>query len=237
VTGEKGHLREAVRPTYHDAHGCELVVFNVEGLSSDPKLETAMSMVIANAMAGRASGRSGQPSVTVLDECWFLLDLLCSRLKLWQLFRTARKGTPSVWGIRKDARRLRRHRLPANPYGPGIVKNTSTKIVGPQPGDVSTLINHLSLNDVAVGEIKRFSAPRKGKERRGAARHRRESGDHANDPNRSDARGVLVCTTFPRERRVSALVLGQERRPATARLYNGTGREVSFGAGGRGAAP
>src|SRR5262249_16812812 len=42
--------------------------FNVEGLSSDPKLETAMSMLIANAMAERASGKTGQPSVTVLDE-------------------------------------------------------------------------------------------------------------------------------------------------------------------------
>src|ERR1017187_9197005 len=40
--------------------------FNVEGLSSDPKLETAMSMLIAHAMAERASGRSGQPSVTGL---------------------------------------------------------------------------------------------------------------------------------------------------------------------------
>ena len=48
--------------------------FNVEGLGSDPHLETAMSMLIANAMAERASGRSGQPSITVLDECWSLLD-------------------------------------------------------------------------------------------------------------------------------------------------------------------
>src|ERR1700704_4266146 len=48
--------------------------FNVEGLGSDPHLETAMSMLIANAMAERASGRSGQPRITVLDECWSLLD-------------------------------------------------------------------------------------------------------------------------------------------------------------------
>src|SRR5437773_12072311 len=34
--------------------------FNIEGLSS---LETAMSMLIANATAERASGRSGQPSI------------------------------------------------------------------------------------------------------------------------------------------------------------------------------
>src|SRR5437660_8184345 len=48
--------------------------FNVEGLSSDPRLETAMSILIASAMAARANGKTGQPSITVLDECWFLLD-------------------------------------------------------------------------------------------------------------------------------------------------------------------
>jgi len=48
--------------------------FDIEGLKSDPTLETAMSMVIANAVADRASGRTGQPSITVLDECWALLD-------------------------------------------------------------------------------------------------------------------------------------------------------------------
>ena len=48
--------------------------FNVEGLSSDPRLETAMSMLIATAMAARAAGKTGRPSISVLDECWFLLD-------------------------------------------------------------------------------------------------------------------------------------------------------------------
>jgi hypothetical protein len=33
-------------------------------------LKTAMTMAIANAVADRGSGRTGQPSITVLDECW-----------------------------------------------------------------------------------------------------------------------------------------------------------------------
>ena len=41
--------------------------FDVEGLSSDPQLETAMSMVIAHAVSERTSGKTGQPSITVLD--------------------------------------------------------------------------------------------------------------------------------------------------------------------------
>ena len=64
--------------------------FNIEGLSSDPTLETAMSMLIANATAERASGRSGQPSITVLDECWALLDSPTLAPEVVQLFRTAR---------------------------------------------------------------------------------------------------------------------------------------------------
>ena len=32
--------------------------FNVEGLTNDPKLESAMSMIIAHAMSERASGRT-----------------------------------------------------------------------------------------------------------------------------------------------------------------------------------
>jgi len=73
--------------------------FDVEGLSSDPQLETAMSMVIAHAVSERASGKTGQPSITVLDECWALLDSPSLAPEVVQLFRTARKRYGSVWGI------------------------------------------------------------------------------------------------------------------------------------------
>jgi type IV secretory pathway VirB4 component len=62
-------------------------------------VHAAMSMMIANAMAERASGKSGQPSVTVLDECWSLLDSPVLAPEVVQLFRTARKRNSSVWGI------------------------------------------------------------------------------------------------------------------------------------------
>src|SRR5437879_1085043 len=73
--------------------------FNVEGLSEDPRLETAMSMLVAAAMASRAAGKSGRPSVSVLDECWFLLDSPSLAPEVVQLYRTARKRNSSVWGI------------------------------------------------------------------------------------------------------------------------------------------
>jgi hypothetical protein len=137
--------------------------FNVEGLSSDPKLETAMSMLIAHAMAERASGRSGQPSVTVLDECWSLLDSPTLAPEVVQLFRTARKRNSSVWGISQTLEDFVGTSMQPRPHGPGIVKNANTKLIGQQPGDLSTIQNQLHLNEVALGAIKRFSSPQKGR--------------------------------------------------------------------------
>ena len=137
--------------------------FNIEGLSSDSRLETAMSMLIANAMAERASGQSGQMSITVLDECWALLDSPVLAPEVVQLFRTARKRNSSVWAISQTLEDFVGTEKQPRLHGPGIVKNSTTKIIGQQPGDVSPLIDHLGLNRVALNEIKRFAAPRKGR--------------------------------------------------------------------------
>jgi type IV secretory pathway VirB4 component len=137
--------------------------FNVEGLSSDPKLETAMSMLIANAMAERASGKTGQPSITVLDECWSLLDSPTLAPEVVQLFRTARKRNSSVWGISQTLEDFVGTHSQPRPHGPGIVKNANTKLIGQQPGDLSTIETQLHLNDVALSAIKRFSSPQKGR--------------------------------------------------------------------------
>jgi type IV secretory pathway VirB4 component len=137
--------------------------FNVEGLSSDAHLETAMSMLIANAMAERASGKTGQPSVTVLDECWSLLDSPVLAPEVVQLFRTARKRNSSVWGISQTLEDFVGTSTEPRPHGPGIVKNSHTKLIGQQPGDMSALEKQLHLNEVALSAIKRFNAPQKGR--------------------------------------------------------------------------
>jgi hypothetical protein len=137
--------------------------FNIEGLSSDSRLETAMSMLIAQAMSERASGRSGQPAITVLDECWALLESPVLADCVVQLFRTARKRGASVWGISQTIEDFVGTRQRPKEHGAGILRNTSVKVIGQQPGDVSPLVEYLALNEVALGEIKRFSAPRKGR--------------------------------------------------------------------------
>ena len=78
-----------------------------------------MSMMIAHAMQERASGRTGQHSITVLDECWSLLDSQVLAPEVVQLFRTARKRGGSVWGISPDAGRLCWHRIAAAHPRPG----------------------------------------------------------------------------------------------------------------------
>lgn len=175
--------------------------FNVEGLSSDPRLETAMSMLIATAMAARATGKTGQPSITVLDECWFLLDSPALAPEVVQLFRTARKRNSSVWGISQTVEDFVGTESQPRMHGPGILKNASTKIIGQQPGDVSALNNHLYLNAVAVGQVKQFGAPRKGR----SAEVLLVIGEKAETTQTirivPTPLSYWICTTFPRERK------------------------------------
>lgn len=175
--------------------------FNVEKLGSDPRLETAMSMVIANAVSERAAGKSGQPSITVLDECWFLLDSPALAPEVVQLFRTARKRNSSVWGISQALEDFVGTETEPRPHGPGILKNASTKIVGKQQGSAGALAEHLYLNSTAIAEIKAFGAPRKGQ----GAEALLVIGEKAETtqtirivPTPID---YWICTTYARERR------------------------------------
>jgi hypothetical protein len=162
-TGEKGIYSKLFdRPTTISLDNPWLF-FNVEQLADDPRLETAMSLLIAHATSQRASGKTGQPSITVLDECWFLLDSPVLAPEVVQLFRTARKRNSSVWGISQTAEDFVGSESKPRLHGAGIVKNSSIKIVGQQPGDMTALREHLHLNATALNQIKHFSAPRKGR--------------------------------------------------------------------------
>ena len=162
-TGDKGvYAKLFDRPTTISLDNPWLF-FNVEQLSDGPRLETAMSLLIAHATARRASGKDGRRSITVLDECWFLLDSPVLAPEVVQLFRTARKRNASVWGISQTAEDFVGTESNPRVHGAGIVKNSTTKIIGQQPGDMTALREHLHLNDTALNQIKHFSAPIKGK--------------------------------------------------------------------------
>jgi type IV secretory pathway VirB4 component len=206
--------------------------FNVEGLSSDPKLEIAMSMLIAHAMSERSSSRSGQPSITVLDECWSLLDSPTLAPEVVQLFRTARKRNSSVWGISQTLEDFVGTPMQPRLHGPGIVKNANTKLIGQQPGDLSTIANQLHLNDVALTAIKRFSSPQKGR----YAEMLLVIGEKSETtqtvrlvPTPID---YWICTTYPRERIYRSWFLGKHQRRPLFESYEHLAQEFPQGLAG-----
>src|SRR5216683_1245259 len=136
--------------------------FNVEKLKDDPRLERAMSLLIAHTATYRASGSTGQPSIVMLDECWALLESPILASVVVQLFRTARKRNASVWGISQTPEDFVGTPDRPNVHGAGIVKNATTKIIGKQPGDMTVLREHVHLNETALNQIKTFAHPKKG---------------------------------------------------------------------------
>jgi len=228
-TGEKGIYAKLFDEHTTMRLDSNWLFFNVEGLSSDPKLETAMSMLIANAVGSRSGERTGQPSITVLDECWFLLDSPTLAPEVVQLFRTARKRNASVWGISQTVEDFVGTEFQPREHGPGILKNASTKIIGQQPGDMSPLVNHLYLNPVALNEVKRFSAPRKGE----SADALLVLGEKAETtqtirivPTTVD---YWICTTYPRERRYRAWVLKKLSDRPPLEIYEELARKFPHG--------
>lgn len=210
-TGEKG-----VYSKLFDRHttirmDANWLFFNIEGLSSDSRLETAMSMLIAQAMSERSSGRSGQPSIVVLDECWALLDSPVLADCVVQLFRTARKRGASVWGISQTLEDFVGTTQRPKEHGAGILRNTSVKIIGQQPGDVSPLIDHLGLNRVALNEIKRFAAPRKGRSAEVLLVLGEKSETTQTIRLVPTPIEYWVATTYPRERAYRAYFFKQEK--------------------------
>ena len=136
--------------------------FNVEKLKDDPRLERAMSLLIAHTATYRASGITGRPSIVLLDECWALLESPILASVVVQLFRTARKRNASVWGISQTPEDFVGTPDKPNEHGAGIVKNATTKIIGKQPGEMTALREHVHLNETALNQIKTFAHPKKG---------------------------------------------------------------------------
>jgi type IV secretory pathway VirB4 component len=162
-TGEKGvYAKLFDRPTTVKLDNPWLF-FNIERLKDDPRLEAAMSLLIAYATSQRAAGKSGRRSYTVCDELKYMLVSPVLAPVVDQLFRTARKRNGGIWGITQAPEDVVGSGHQATVHGAGILKNCSTKIIGQQPGDTTALREHLHLNETAINQIKHFSAPAKGR--------------------------------------------------------------------------
>lgn len=228
-TGDKGiYARLFDRPTTIKLDNPWLF-FNVEQLRDDPRLQTAMSLLIARATTQRGSGKGGRRSITVLDECWFLLDSPVLAPEVVQLFRTARKRNGSVWGISQTAEDFVGTEANPRAHGAGIVKNSTTKIVGQQPGDMTALRAHLHLNETALNQIKQFSAPKKGK----SADALIVVGEKAETTHtiRMSATPVdyWITTTYPRERQYRSWWLECHRELPLIDSYVALAERFPFG--------
>jgi type IV secretory pathway VirB4 component len=218
-TGEKGvYAKLFDRPTTISLESPWLF-FNIEQLSDDPRLETAMSLLIAHATVQRASGKAGRRSITVLDECWALLRSAVLAPVVVQLYRTARKRNGGIWGISQTVEDFVGSASDPIAHGAGILKNCNTKIIGQQPGDTTALREHLHLNETAINQIKHFSAPAKGK----SADALLVIGEKADTthairiaPTPVD---YWVMTTYPRERAYRAWWLGQYKAGPLLQAY------------------
>ena len=137
--------------------------FNVEKLKDDPRLESAMSMLIAWATTKRAAGKSSHKCITVLEECWMLLESPFLADLVVQLYRTARKRNGAVWGVSQAVEDFTGTPQAPNPFGAAILKNTTTKIIGRQTGNVDVLRQFLHLNDAMLDRIKNLGHTQKGR--------------------------------------------------------------------------
>lgn len=136
--------------------------FNIEKLKNDPRLEGAMSLQIAHAATHRNSGKTGRPSLSVMDECRVILATPLLAATVEKEFITARKRFASVWAIGQIPEQFVGTEEEPNAHGLGIVKSASTKIIGKQHGDMTPHRKHLSLNETAINQIKAFGHPKKG---------------------------------------------------------------------------
>jgi hypothetical protein len=203
--------------------------FNVEQLSDDPRLESAMSLLIAYTTSQRAAGKAGRRSITVLDEFWYMLASAVLAPVVAQLYRTARKRNGGIWGISQAPEDVVGSGKQPTVHGAGILKNCSTKIIGQQPGDTTALRDHLYLNETALNQIKRFSAPLKGR----SADALIVIGEKAETTHsiRISATSVdyWIMTTYPRERLYRAWWLEQHKHVPLIARYQELGAAFPLG--------
>jgi hypothetical protein len=150
------------RPTTIDM-STPWLYLNVEQLKDDRKLEVAMSLLIAYTTTKRAQGRSNRRCITVLDECWALLESPSLAPVVVQLFRTARKRNACVWGISQALEDFTGTPDKPNGFGGAILATTAIKMIGRQKGNVDVLRQFLHLNETTLNRVKSLGMTEKGR--------------------------------------------------------------------------
>jgi hypothetical protein len=134
---------------------------NTEKLKDDPRLELAMSAIIANVMTLRASGIFGVKSLVILDEIWNLFDSQLAKF-VEQMFRTARKRNSAVIGISQSLEDFTGTVEAPKKIGGYVLTTIGYVLLGRQNGSVAPLEHFLHLNKTTVGYVKDLPRTEKG---------------------------------------------------------------------------
>jgi len=114
-------------------------------------------------------------------------------------------------------------------HGAGILKTASSKLVGKQPGVLTPMVNHLSLNPVAVQQVKGFGAPRKGR----SAEVLLVIGEKAETTQTirivPTPLSYWICTTFPRERKYRTWFLKRREGQPLLQSYQDLAKRFPLG--------
>lgn len=137
--------------------------FNIEQLKDDPKLDAAMSLLIAYATTRRAQGSGTDRSTVVLDECWSLLEDETLAPVVVQLFRTARKRNACVWAVSQAVEDFTGTPDNPNKFGGAILATTAIRMIGRQKGNFDVLRLFLHFSDTVLNKIKMLGMTEKGK--------------------------------------------------------------------------
>jgi hypothetical protein len=173
--------------------------FNVEKLKDDPKLETAMSLVVAYTTTKRAEGNTC--CITVLDECWSLLQSQSLGPVVEQLFRTARKRGACVWGISQAVEDFTGTPDNPNRIGAAILATTAVRLIGRQKGNIDVLRDFLHLPPAAVEKIKELRMTEKGKRSEFVLAVGESSSTTHSIYVELDPTEYWLATSYPRERK------------------------------------
>jgi hypothetical protein len=122
-----------------------------------------MSLLIAYTTTRRAQGRTNKHCITVLDECWALLQSQSLAPVVVQLFRTARKRNACVWGISQAVEDFTGTPDKPNEFGGAILATTAIKMIGRQKGNLDVLRHFVHLNETTINRVKSLGMTEKGR--------------------------------------------------------------------------
>src|SRR5260370_8640846 len=113
-----------------------------------------MSLLIASTTTKRAQGRANKRCITVLDECWALVQSASLGPVVVQLLRTARKRNACVWGISQAVEDFTGTPDKPNEFGGAILATTAVKMIGRQKGNFDVLRQFLHLKETTLNRVK-----------------------------------------------------------------------------------